>query len=75
VTCDRLVVFSSTNKTYHHDITEILLKVEIFVQKMTKYIFQRTQQTLIVLMMRNVRNVMINWKNFLILERAGLKKE
>jgi len=42
---------------------------------MTKYIFQRTQQTLIVLMMRNVRNVMINWKNFLILERAGLKKE
>jgi len=38
---------------------------------MTKYIFQRTQQTLIVLMMRNV---MINWKNFFILERAGLKK-
>ena len=36
---------------------------------------KRTQQTLIVLMMRNVRNVMINWKNFLILERAGLKKE
>jgi hypothetical protein len=25
----RLVVFSSTNKTYHHDITEILLKVAL----------------------------------------------
>ena len=29
VTCNRLVVFSSTNKTYHHDITEILLKVAL----------------------------------------------
>ena len=29
VTCDRSVVFSSTNKTDHHDIAEFLLKVAL----------------------------------------------
>ena len=46
VTCDRSVVFSpgppvsSTNKTDHHDITEILLKVALSTIKQTrKFIF------------------------------------
>jgi hypothetical protein len=42
VTCDRLVVFSGTlvsftNKTYHHDITEILLKVVLYTITLTLY--------------------------------------
>jgi hypothetical protein len=38
VTCDRSVVFSgySTNKTDHHDITEILLKVALSTINQTK---------------------------------------
>jgi len=39
VTCNRLVVFSrySTNKTDHHDITEILLKVVLIVTPTPKH--------------------------------------
>jgi plasmid replication initiation protein len=43
VTCDRSVVFSSTNKTYHHDITEILLKVALNTIKQTNSIYTYLQ--------------------------------
>ena len=42
VTCDRSVV-SSTNKTDHHDITEIVLKVAINTIEQTNNLIEVTQ--------------------------------
>jgi hypothetical protein len=47
VTCDRSVV-SSTNKTYRHDIAEILLKVALNTMKQT---------SIKVFVLRNKKNV------------------
>ena len=58
MTCDRLVVSSrfSTNKTDHHDITEILSKVALKNINQSTYIF-KVRQTLQIIRVRFSRFV------------------